>query len=138
MGLIVGIMASTFLSHFLVATYGPVILLRDPSGRAWISGTMAAVFAFMLIACLWLLVINGVLSPQVLTNTTGTVLTPLAAIVGPAVNLLGAVLVILSLGLTTIQVALGQYYSDRRAAARSQRVFVGGPIERTEALLARH
>ncbi len=137
LGLIVGILSSTFLSHFLVATYGPIVLPRDPSGRAWIRGSMAAVFALMLLACLWLLVVNGVLSTQILIHTTGTVLTPLAAIVGPAVNVLGSLLVILSLGLTTIQVALGQYYLiEERLPMRGAPSWLGQLSENKRFMLA--
>ncbi len=111
LGSIVGILSATFLSHFLVATYGPVILPRDPSGRAWVRGSVAAVATMAIIAVVWLLVNVGVLSPATLSSAKGTVVTPLAALVGPAVNLLGSLLVILSLGLATIQVSLAQYYS---------------------------
>ncbi len=137
LGLIVGILSSTFLSHFLVATYGPVVLPRDPSGRAWLRGSMAAIGVLMLIACLWLLVLNGVLSPQVLRDATGTVITPLAELVGPLVSLLGALLVILSLGLTTIQVALAQYYSvEERLPMRGSPSFVGKLSEQQRFLLS--
>lgn len=137
LGLMVGILSSTFLSHFLVATYGPVVLPRDPSGRGWLRGSMAAVGALTLIASLWLLVLNGVLSPQVLRETTGTVITPLAERVGPAVNLLGVLLVTLSLGLTTIQVALAQYYSvEERLPRRGSPTFVGKLSEQQRFWLA--
>lgn len=111
LGSIVGILSATFLSHFLIATYGPVILPRDPGGQAWLSGNMAAMATMTIIAVLWLLVNVGVLSPATLRDAKGTVVTPLAALVGPAVNVLGSLLVILSLGLATIQVSLAQYYS---------------------------
>ncbi|MEZ4734613.1 MAG: hypothetical protein R3E79_46575 [Caldilineaceae bacterium] len=111
LGSIVGILSATFLSHFLAATYGPVILPRDPSGHGWLRGSMAAVATMMIIAILWLLVNVGVLSPATLRDAKGTVITPLAARIGPAVNVLGSLLVILSLGLATIQVSLAQYYS---------------------------
>lgn len=124
--LMIGILSSTFLSHFLVATYGPVVLPRDVDGRGWLRGSMAAVGALTLIACVWLVVLNGVLSPQILRETTGTVITPLAARVGPAVNLLGTLLVTLSLGLTAIQVALAQYYSvEERLPRRGSASLVG-------------
>ena len=126
LGLIVGILSSTFLSHFLVATYGPVVLPRDVNGRGWLRGSMSAIGALTLIACLWLVVLTGVLSPQTLRATTGTVITPLAQRVGPLVNLLGVLLVTLSLGLTTIQVALAQYYSvEERLPRRGSDSFVG-------------
>lgn len=105
-----GVMLSTYFSHLLVATYGRIILERDPSGRSWIRGSAAAIFVFMLIACLWLVIINGVLPNDILGATTGTVLTPLAEKVGPVVNILGSILVVLSLGLATVQVSLALYY----------------------------
>ncbi|MCB0081998.1 MAG: hypothetical protein KDE47_13750, partial [Caldilineaceae bacterium] len=126
LGLIVGILSSTFLSHFLVATYGPVVLPRDGNGRGWLRGSISAIGVLTLIACLWLVVLTGVLSPQTLRATTGTVITPLAQRVGPLVNLLGVLLVTLSLGLTTIQVALAQYYSvEERLPRRGSDSFVG-------------
>jgi amino acid permease len=125
-GSIVGILSATFLSHFLVATYGPVILPRDPSGRAWQRGAMAAVATMTLIAVLWLLVLSGVLGPVTLSNAKGTVVTPLAQLVGPAVNVLGSLLVILSIGLATIQVSLAQYYSvEERLPPRGSATWVG-------------
>lgn len=110
-GSLVGILSTTFLSHFLVMTYGPVILPRDPGGHAWLRGSMTTIGLIMLIAILWLLVIEGVLAPDQLRSAPGTVVIPLALVVGPVINWLGALLVILSLGLATVQVALAQYYS---------------------------
>jgi amino acid permease len=110
-GPILGVMLSTYLSHFLVATYCPVVLRRDPTARTWIKGCAAALLFFIGVAALWLIVPSGVVPNEVLAGTTDTVLVPLAAAAGPAVTLLGAVLVSLSLGLASIQVALAQYYS---------------------------
>jgi len=122
LGLVVGVMLTTFFSHFLVASYGPVVLRRDPSARSWIGGSVAAVFVFMLIALLWMVAVNGAIPPEVLAATTGTVLTPLAKMVGPGIQWLGSLLVILSLGLATIQVSLGLYYLiQERFPAQSAR-----------------
>jgi amino acid permease len=130
-GSIVGILSATFLSHFLLATYGPAVLPRDPGGRAWVRGSIAAMLVMTLIACLWLVVISGVVSPQMLRSATGTVVTPLAAIVGPVVSVLGALLVILSIGLATIQVGLAQYYSvEERLPVRGSASWIGGLSER--------
>lgn len=105
-----GVLLSTFFSHILVATYGPVVIRRDASARAWIWGSAAAILGFLLIACIWLIVVNGTVSREMLANAPGTVLTPLAEKAGPAVLWLGSLLVILSLGLASIQIALGLYY----------------------------
>jgi amino acid permease len=110
LGLVIGVMLSTYFSHFLVASYGPVVLRRDVSGRSWIAGSVASSFAFMLIALLWMVAVNGAIPNSVLAGQVGTVLEPLADQVGSGVQLLGALLVILSLGLASIQVSLGLYY----------------------------
>jgi len=137
LGLLIGILSSTFLSHFLVATYGPVVLPRDPSGKGWIQGTIGAMFFFTLIACGWLLVVKGVLPVATLLNTTGTVLQPLAARVGGVIHLLGSTLVILGMGLTTIQVALGQYYLiEERLPARGSASWIGKLPDRIRFWLA--
>ena len=41
LGPVIGVMLSTFFSHFLVASYGPVVLRRDPSARSWIWGCIS-------------------------------------------------------------------------------------------------
>jgi len=111
LGPVLGVMLSTYLSHFLVATYGPIVLRRDPGAHAWIIGCASAILFFMLIACLWVVTANGVIPVDALAETAGTVLVPLAEQAGPAVKVLGTLLVALSIGLAAIQVSLAQYYS---------------------------
>ncbi|HEX7587819.1 MAG TPA: hypothetical protein VF478_05845, partial [Anaerolineae bacterium] len=110
LGLVIGVMLSTYFSHFLVASYGPIVLRRDASARSWIGGSVAASFVFMLIALLWMVAVNGAIPNSILAAQAGTVLEPLAEKVGSGVQLLGSLLVILSLGLASIQVSLGLYY----------------------------
>jgi len=115
-----GVLLSTYFSHIVVPAYGPVVLRRDPGGRALLRGASMAILVFMGIACLWMVVVNGAIPPEVLRNTAGTVITPLAALIGPVVSVLGSLLVVLSLGLASIQVALGLYYLvQERIPARS-------------------
>lgn len=106
----IGIMLSTFFSHILVAAYAPVVLKRDPGARSWVWGSVVAIMTLMLIACLWMMTIYGAIPSTTLINTTGTVLTPLAEAAGSVVLILGSVLVILSLGLASIQIALVLYF----------------------------
>lgn len=123
------LLLSTYFSHLLVATYAPVVVRRDASARSWIGGSAAAIFGFMLIAMLWLIVMNGALAPDVIAQAQGTILTPLAenlsrsnAGTGNIVLWLGSLLVILSLGLATVQIALGLYYmvQERLPAPREK------------------
>jgi amino acid permease len=137
LGSMVGVLSSTFLSHFVVATYGPVVLSRDPSGRTWVKGSASALAVYILIACLWLLVINGVLTPATLSQSGGAVVIPLAAVVGWVLQLLGSVLVVLSVGLTALQVALGLYYLvEERLPARNAASWVGRLGENQRFVLA--
>jgi hypothetical protein len=63
----------------------------------------------MIVYCLWLLAVNGTISPAEMAGQTGTALIPLAQQVGPVVNYLGAIFVILGLGMGTIHFSLGLY-----------------------------
>lgn len=124
-GLVLGVMLSTFFSHILIAAYAPVTLRRESGGRSWIWGSVAAIFVLMLIACAWMVVINGTIPAEILASTTGTVLSPLAEVAGQSVIWLGSLLVVLSLGLGCIQVALVLYYlvDERLPAQPSNGIF---------------
>jgi amino acid permease len=119
--LIFGVMLTNYFSHMLVANYGRVIIQRDPSARSWIWGAIAAIGMTTLISCLWVITFNGALSPQALVSQTGTALTALAAQVGPIVNWLGSVFVVLSLGMACIHISLGLLFlMEERLPAPSQ------------------
>jgi amino acid permease len=105
--LVLGVMLTNYFSHMLVANYGRVIIRRDPSARSWIWGCVAAIGLTTVISCLWIVIFNGAISPQTLAQETGTTLTALARLVGPAVNWLGSLFVILSLGMACIHISLG-------------------------------
>ena len=57
----------------------------------------------------WVVAISGAIAPEVLAEQTSTVLVPLAAEVGPQVQVLGAIFVILSMGLGLIQFSLALF-----------------------------
>jgi amino acid permease len=118
--LIFGVMLCNFFSHMLIANYGKVIIRRDASARSWIWGCVAAIGVTTLISCLWVVTFNGALSPEALAQETGTALTALAQEVGPAVNWLGTVFVMLSLGMASIHVSLGLLFTveERLPAGR--------------------
>ncbi len=108
--LIFGVMLSNYFSHDLVANYGRVVLRRDPSARSWIWGVIAAIGLTTLLSCLWVVMINGAVPPEILAVQTGTAVTALAAQAGPAVNWLGSLCVVLSLGIFCIHISLGLLY----------------------------
>lgn len=119
------LLLSTYFSHLLVATYAPVVVRRNASARSWIWGSAAAIFGFMLIAMFWLITMSGALAPDVIAQAQGTILTPLAEKTGGIVLWLGSLLVILSLGLATVQISLGLYYmvQERLPAPRAGSLF---------------
>lgn len=133
LGPVFGVLLTVFLSHVLIPAYAPVVLRRDPGGRSLVQGSVAAILVLLVIACLWLVVIQGALPPDVLRSAPGTVITPLADLVGPIINLMGSVLVVLGLGLASIQVSLGLYYLVQE---RLGPVTAGGRSPRVRLLIA--
>lgn len=111
--LIFGVMLSNFFSHQLMANYGRVVLRRDPTARFWIRGSVSAIVATAVISALWILSVDGALSQSVLQNDRGTIVVVLGTYVNPAISILGSVLVILSLGMTTIHISLGLLFSTK-------------------------
>ena len=111
--LVFGVMLANYCSHLLVANYGSVVLRRDPSAKSWIWGSVAAIGLTMLISCLWIITINGAIPAKALAEETGTAVTALARHVGPIMNWLGAVFVILSIGMACIHISLGLLFLVR-------------------------
>jgi len=86
----------------------------------------------------WLVAINGAVAPQELIGQRGTALVPLAAVLGPGVQLLGSVLVILLLGLGSLRCSTVLFNLAReRLPARSHPLIVL-PRERGKIILHPH
>jgi hypothetical protein len=95
-----GIILMGFFGEAFVVQCGKAVLPRDPSGRSLITGSLAGLLAIAVLLCLWTLVVSGVVAPDVLRRQMGTAIVPLAAAAGQSVSVLGALLVIVLLGLT--------------------------------------
>jgi hypothetical protein len=63
--------------------------------------------------CLWVTAINGAIPADILANTSGTALIPLAKVVGPVVVILGTIFVILGMGMVTIHFSLALFNQIR-------------------------
>lgn len=124
---VIGVIMGLYSAHILVAVFGKMILQRSPSGRALTQGHAAGISFATIINVIWILAVNGAVTPQVLADQPGTALVPLIAQVGPVVGVLGAIFVILSMGLGLIQFSLALFnlvherLSTRRATALGQR-----------------
>lgn len=105
--LVFGVILATYFSHILIGNYGKLVLRHDPSGRALIQGSVAAIAATTVMSVLWVLAINGALDPSTLGSQAGTVLVPLSARVGVAVRAIGSLFVVLGLGMASIHISLG-------------------------------
>ncbi len=108
--LIFGVILASFFSHLLVANYARSIIRRDESTRSLTWGSVAAIAFTIVVSCLWVLVVNGSIAPEVLARQAGTALAPLAAQVGAWVNVLGSIFVLLSLGMASIHISLGLFF----------------------------
>ena len=109
LGALIGIVLDIYAAHILVAIFGKMLLQRDPSGRSVVRGHAAGIGFAMLLNIVWVLAICGAVAPEVLADQSSTVLVPLAAEVGSQVRVLGAIFVILSMGLGLIQFSLALF-----------------------------
>jgi hypothetical protein len=111
--LIFGTMLSNYFSHQIMANYGRVVLRRDPGARHWIRGSLAAIVATAIISALWILSVDGSLTPTILEHERGTIVAALGANVTRVISFLGSLLVILSLGMTTIHISIALLFSTK-------------------------
>ena len=113
LGLIFGVAFAAYFGHFSVNSCARTVLQRDPSGRSLIWGCIAAQASALALYILWVVAVNGAIAPQILTGFSGTALTPLAHLVGPAVIVLGTIYAILAMGMASIHFSLALFFTVR-------------------------
>ncbi len=113
LGLIFGVVFAAYFGHLSVSSCARTVLARDSGGRSLVWGCITAQVSAMLLYILWVVAINGAISPQALTGFSGTALTPLAHLAGPMVNVLGALLAILTMGMASIHISLALFFTVR-------------------------
>ena len=142
LGLVFGVIAAAYFGHFSTGTSARLVLSRDPSGRALLFGNVAAMSVTILLYCGWVVAVNGALPRSALIGQAGTALRPLAAEIGPVVNVFGGVFVILGMGMASIHYSLAlmnqvhdwlpmqhgaaRMSSPRAAAALARRMAMSG------------
>jgi hypothetical protein len=107
--LVFGVIVVSYFGHTSAANASKLILGRDPSGRALILGNLAALATVIGLYCLIVVAFLGALGPDPLVDTRGTALTPLATEVGPIIDVLGSIYVVLAVGLGSLYCSLGLY-----------------------------
>ncbi|KYC40654.1 hypothetical protein WA1_23710 [Scytonema hofmannii PCC 7110] len=100
---VLGVSLMLYFGHVYVGECAKVILPRDPSASSLIWGSVAGTAFLTVLFCIWVLAVNGAISPELLAGQSGTALEPLALQVGPIVSVLGAVLVTLLLGMAWLR-----------------------------------
>ena len=105
--LVFGVALTAYFGHTSVGNCARIVLRRDPSGRSLFWGAVSAQMTAVVLYCLWTIVVNGSISPDILAGEHGTALVPLAAVVGPIVSVLGLIFVTLGMGMGSISLALG-------------------------------
>jgi hypothetical protein len=98
-----GLILSVYFGHIYVSQSALKVLPRDPGGRSLLRGSVAATLCMMTLGSLWVLAVNGAVTPRVLASQPGTALVPLAAQLGPIGVVLGSILIILQLGLSAVR-----------------------------------
>ena len=111
--LIFGVVLLTFLGHTSTVYSASVVLAREPSGRSLIRGSAAGLGVALGLYCLWIIAANGAIPAAELAGERGTALIPLAEEVGPHVDVLGVIFVVLAMGMASVHIALGLSYQIR-------------------------
>jgi amino acid permease len=105
--LVFGVVSAAYFGHLSVSNCARVVIRRDPSGRSLLWGCMAAQATAMAIYSIWVIAVGGAIAPQVLAGETGTALIPLSQEAGGVVRVLGAVFVVLAMGMASVHFSLG-------------------------------
>ncbi len=107
--LVFGVIIVSYFGHTSAANASKLILGQDPSGRALLWGNLAALSTVIGLYCLIVVGFAGAIGAEPLLETRGTAITPLAAVAGPIVDVLGSVYVVLAVGLGSLYCSLGLY-----------------------------
>lgn len=107
--LIFGVALVAYFGHTSAGHTAKVVLSRDPGGRQFLAGNVAAMLTAMGLYVLFVLAITSAVGVDALAGYSGTALTPLADRVGPVAEVLGTMYLVLAVGLGSTFVAFGIY-----------------------------
>ena len=138
--LVFGVALMAYFGHTSAGNAAKVVLARDPTGRSLLWGNVAAMLTAMGLYILAVVSIGLALGPDELAGYAGTAITPLAARVGPIVNVLGSIYVLLAVGIGSVYLSLSLFnqmaeivpsMAARSAAGASVRSRLPGFLVRT-------
>lgn len=108
--LVFGVVLLAFFGHTAVGNGARLVLRRDPTGRALVRGTTAAMGTALALYAVWSVAVGGVVDAGRLAMESGTALVPMAEVVGPVVLALGSVFVVLAMGMAAVQFSIGLHF----------------------------
>jgi amino acid permease len=108
-GLVFGVVLMAYFGHTSAGSAAKVVLTRDASGRAFLWGSAAAMVSSMALYVLMVVAVALALGDGALVGYPGTAITPLAAKVGPIINVLGTAFVVLAVGFGSIYLSLSLF-----------------------------
>lgn len=106
LALVFGVILVSYFGHTSTGNCARTVLHRDPSGRALLTGNVAAMVVAMVLYSLWTIAVNGALPQAALLGQAGTAIPPLAAASGPVAYGFGLIYVILGMGMASIHFSL--------------------------------
>lgn len=119
-GMTGGLIVMLYISNVYIVNIARDTLPRSPEGRALIRGSAAGTILLTAIAAAWLMATSAAVGPAELTGENGTVLGPLSDVIGPAVAIPGAlvILLLLGLGIERTSVAVTNLVAERLRPSR--------------------
>jgi amino acid permease len=107
--LIFGVGLGAYFGHTSAGHSAKVVLARDPGGRQFLAGNVAAMATAMVIYVLFVVGVTSTVGAGGLAGFEGTALTPLAERAGPLIDVMGTIYVLFTMGLGAMFVSLGIY-----------------------------
>lgn len=98
-----GVSLMLYFGHVYVGECAKLVLPKDVSGGSLIQGSIAGTIILTVMFCVWILAVNGAISPSLLARQSGTVLEPLTQQIGSVVTVAGSILIIFLLGMAWIR-----------------------------------
>lgn len=120
--LVFGVVLLAFFGHTAVGNGARFVLRRDPSGRALVRGTTAAMVTALGLYAMWSVAVGSAVDAQRLATESGTALVPMAEVVGPVVLALGSVFVVLAMGMAAVQFSIGLHFQATEVLATDSAV----------------
>jgi amino acid permease len=121
-----GVVLIAYFGHTSAGNVAKAVLEKEPSGRGLMRGSIASTATVIGLYALCILAVSGAVERRALVGYDGTVITPLAERVGPSIDVLGVVYVVLAIGLGSIYISLGLFNQIQewlpRSGARTARL----------------